>query len=100
MQKNALSKQEASTLEVLKILSGGLRFRILVLLRAHHDGLTVGEIADILQGSVSRTSHQLRILKDANLIVSEGLDHQVRYRLNAERVGSLIDTLCSTYECP
>ena len=93
-----LSNKDKVTLALFKVLSGSVRFRILVLLRAHPKGMSVGDIAEVLEGSVSRISHQLSILKKMSLVTGMGTDHQVRYSLNDKKIESLIDSLCAAYK--
>jgi len=93
-----LSNKDKVTLALFKVLSGSVRFRILILLRVHPNGLSVGEIADVLDGSVSRISHQLSILKKMSLVTGTGADHQVRYALNDKKIESLIDALCTAHK--
>lgn len=68
---NGLTKSDRESLALFKVLSGSVRFRILVLLRMYPKGMTVGDISDVLSGSVSRISHQLSILKKAGLVYAE-----------------------------
>lgn len=98
MNKDSLSKKDSETLALLKALSGSLRFHILLLLNTHPDGLTVGDIAEILNGSISRVSHQLNILKTANLVTATGLDHQVLYTLNSQRIQTLLNSFCGEHQ--
>lgn len=91
MPTDGLSKKDKETLALFKVLSGSLRFRILVLLRAHPAGLIVGDIANVLGGSISRISHQLSILKKIKLVTATGLDHQVRYQIVDHRLKRLLD---------
>lgn len=93
-----LSNKDKVTLALFKVLSGSVRFRILVLLRTHSKGLSVGDIAEILDGSVSRISHQLSILKKMNLVTGTGTDHHVLYALNDKKIESLVDSLCAAHK--
>ena len=94
MLENELSKRDLETLAIFKALSGSLRFHILYLLRLHPEGLIVSDIAEILNGSISRISHQLGILKKCNLVTATGLDHKVSYRLNDKRIKKLLSLVC------
>lgn len=98
MAVSDLSNKDRVALALFKVLSGSVRFRILVLLRMHPNGMSVGDIADVLDGSVSRISHQLSILKKNGLITGTGADHQVVYALNDKKIESLIDSLCAAYK--
>lgn len=94
MRPNGLTAEDSATLALLKVLSGSLRFNILILLRSRPNGMTVGEIAETLNGSTSRISHQLSILKKIGLVSSEGLDHQVRYMIDCERTKRILGAFC------
>lgn len=87
--------KDQEMLAIFKALSGSLRFNILLLLRAHPTGLNAGEIADILNGSPSRISHQLSILKKIHLVTATGMDHEMRYTLNNRIVEKLLDSCCA-----
>ena len=62
------------------ILAGETRARILYLL-IRETRLCVGDIADILQTSVSAVSHQLQVLKKARLVRSRRQKKVVFYNL-------------------
>jgi DNA-binding transcriptional ArsR family regulator len=53
---------------ILRALSGQVRYNILGVLGLSKNGLTVTELAKIFDYSVSRVSHQLRILRKYNLV--------------------------------
>lgn len=62
-------------------LSGDLRLKILYLL--HKEGeLCVCDLADILQTTISAVSHQLRILRELNLVKIRRDAQTIFYTLN------------------
>ena len=96
MLANGLTTEDMLTLAILKILSGSVRFRVLVLLRDRPEGMSVGDIAKSLGGSVSRISHQLSILRKSKLVSTAGMNIHVRYSINRTRVEALIDAICAS----
>ena len=72
----------------LRAVSGSTRFKIMVMLHTHRQGLTITEMAEVLQNSLSRVSHQIRILRQRQIIISTRRHRQVTYRL---RDGSRLD---------
>lgn len=79
-------KEVRQLLQTLRVLCGSMRFRILMTLKyLGQGGLTVTELALILNVSLSRISHQLKILKDYNLIVSKKIGGELRYSLADHR---------------
>ena len=49
-------------------------------------GLTVTELAKILNMSVSRVSHQLRILREHNLVSAKKINRETLYTLANHRI--------------
>lgn len=70
---------------VLHALSGRLRLRILYLLHREPE-LCVCDLADILGESVSAVSHQLRILREQDLVRTRRDGKTVFYSLNEAKV--------------
>lgn len=62
---------------------------LLALVRAGHDGLTVGEIQERLQVPASTLAHHLRFLAAAGLIEQERLGRSVINRARFEHIESL-----------
>ncbi|MBN1585556.1 winged helix-turn-helix transcriptional regulator [Candidatus Uhrbacteria bacterium] len=54
--------------DVLRAISGQVRYRIICALAQSKNGLTVSEIAKLFGYSVSRVSHQLRILRKYRIV--------------------------------
>lgn len=80
------NKDVKETRHILRSLCGPMRFEITLILSKYPEGLTVGEIAELLQSSLSRISHQLRILKKDSLVESAREGRNVTYRISHEHV--------------
>ena len=87
-QKFLTERQIEENLNLLEVLSGEIRLKIIYLL-ASHTSLCVNDIADILKSKVSGISHQLSILKKARLVVSKKRQKTVFYSLN-EKLPDLV----------
>ena len=85
--KIILEKNEVKQLlQTLRVLCGPMRFRILMALKyLGKNGLTVTNIALILNASPSRISHQLKILKDYKLVEIKKKNREVWYTLTDHR---------------
>lgn len=70
-------------------------FRLLV--KAGHNGLTVGQIADHLALPASTLAHHLRTLVDAGLVVQEKTGREVVNRVDFTEMHRVLDFLTS--EC-
>ncbi len=79
--------QAASTL--LKALADPTRMRLLLAMRAGE--LCVCDLATLLQMSESAVSHQLRVLRNANLVAWRREGRQVYYRLADEHVEAILN---------
>lgn len=66
--------------QLLRTISGSTRYQILVLLRAKPAGMTVTDMAKVLRGSLSRISHQMRILRSRKLVAAQRRRREVIYR--------------------
>lgn len=80
------NKDVKETRHILRSLCGPMRFEITLILSKYPEGLTVSEIAELLHSSLSRISHQLRILKKDNLVGSTREGRNVTYRIAHEHV--------------
>ncbi len=67
--------------KLFQALTGKTRYLILNALYRCPDGLTVSQVADILDASPSRTSHQLAILRRHDVIQPMRAGRMVTYRL-------------------
>ena len=70
-------------------ISNATRFKILWALKTN--SLCVCDIANILSMTKSATSHQLKILKDANIITSEKKGKEVLYSLADDHIKIILD---------
>ncbi|MFA6603251.1 MAG: metalloregulator ArsR/SmtB family transcription factor [Patescibacteria group bacterium] len=66
---------------MLRAISGQARWQVLMLLRNSENGLTTTDIAAILKATLSRVSHQLRILKGHGLVKTQRYGRNVVYAL-------------------
>lgn len=83
---------EEEALNALAALSGAPRLRIVKLLvRAGDDGLTAGEISDLIGASPSRTSFHLATLSKAGLVASSRSARQITYKVNFKAIGNLME---------
>ncbi len=76
--------------QIFKTLGSPTRFNILFALMQAE--LCVCDLAHILNRSITATSHQLRILRDQELIKSRREGNVIYYSLMCEHVPHLIDT--------
>ncbi len=74
--------------DFFKIFADPTRIRILELLTEKEK--CVGEIAEILEVSQSAVSHQLKILRLANVVSTEKKGQMVTYRLADEHIRIII----------
>ena len=75
--------------ELFKIFGDSTRIRILFQLFEKHE-VSVGELADNLNMTVSAVSHQLKILKQSKLIKSRREGKTVFYSLADDHVKTII----------
>ena len=78
----------AEVAELFKMFGDPTRAKILGCLQIRE--LNVGEIADVLNMSVSAVSHQLRVLRAAKLVKGVKEGKEVRYSLDDDHVRSMI----------
>lgn len=62
------TKEVKARRDILRAISGQVRFNILAALGQTADGMTVSELAKLFHYSVSRVSHQLRILRTHHIV--------------------------------
>ena len=80
---------------LFKVLSDPTRIKIIYLLK--DSNLSVNEIKDILNMTQSAVSHQLRVLKDANLVKYERSGKNVIYSLSDNHVYEIFNQAINTY---
>lgn len=71
---------------MLRALTGISRFKIYIMLAENKDGMTVTEIARATGSSLSKISHQLRILKQNGLVKSRGTNRETIYMTDAPKI--------------
>lgn len=75
--------------ELYKVFGDSTRAKILSCLEI--SPLVVGQIADVLNMSVSAVSHQLRILKSAKLVKTTKIGKEVKYSLDDNHVSLIFE---------
>ena len=92
--KSLMQSDEVSykTAELFKIFADNTRLKILNLLSISE--LCVCDIADVLNMTISAISHQLRILKQSNLVKQRRDGKSIYYSLADSHVEKII--LCAT----
>jgi DNA-binding transcriptional ArsR family regulator len=83
------SKENRELGKILRVLCGPSRLSIIILLKRYKNGLTVTDLAKILNSSLSKVSHQLAILRRNKFV-------EIRSR-NRETVYGLADHRMSKY---
>ena len=75
--------------ELFKMFGDPTRAKILQCLQIRD--LNVGEIADVLEMSVSAVSHQLRVLRAAKLVRGTKEGKEVKYSLDDDHVTKILE---------
>ncbi|MCH5150671.1 MAG: winged helix-turn-helix transcriptional regulator [Spirochaetales bacterium] len=75
--------------QLFKMFGDPTRARILKCLQIKD--LYVGEIADILEMSISAVSHQLRVLRSAKLVKGTKEGKEVKYSLDDDHVTKILE---------
>lgn len=78
-----------SLAELFKMFGDPTRAKILQCLQIRD--LYVGEIADILDMSISAVSHQLRVLRSSKLVKGTKEGKEVRYSLDDDHVTKILE---------
>ena len=65
----------------LRTVSGSMRYKILVLLESEPKGMIVSDLADILGASLSRVSHQMRILREHHVVSAARANRTAKYAI-------------------
>ena len=82
---------------LLEAISDPVRMRIMFLLK-HQGRLNVGEITRQFHISRPAISHHLKMLKDADIVLSEKSGQEIYYWLNTQRVVTALRTLADKLE--
>ena len=75
---------------MMRVCCGPMRFKVLTLLGSRREGFTVTELARVLQSSLSRVSHQLRILRKHKLVFAKGINRETIYRLSNGKIAECL----------
>lgn len=78
-----------SLAELFKVFGDTTRTKILKCLQIQD--LCVGEIANVLEMSISAISHQLRVLRSAKLVRGKKEGKEVKYSLDDEHVALILE---------
>ncbi|HRY62159.1 MAG TPA: helix-turn-helix domain-containing protein [Candidatus Paceibacterota bacterium] len=76
--------------KLLRVICGPTRHKIIHILNRSKRGLTETEIAHVLSSSLSKISHQMKILKEHELIVSSGKGRDAIYRLANHKIKNFL----------
>lgn len=79
-------KKAGESFDIICVLCGKTRFKIALVLMHYREGLTVTELSKILNASLSRISHQLRILRAHKLVLARRKNREVIYKLANHRL--------------
>jgi DNA-binding transcriptional ArsR family regulator len=80
------SKESRDYMKMLRVIGGSMRLRVLMLLRKAGRPLSVTEIAEVMDGTLSRISHQVGILKRYGFVHSKRSSRSVLYSLASSKV--------------
>ena len=84
-------------LKMTSAIFGVPRFKIVAALCRFEEGLTVTEIAEIMQAPISRISHQLAILRHAGLVRRRRRNREAIYALDKRQIARAHETLHSMF---
>ncbi len=90
LRRKLATPDAVKTFRAIRAAAGSSRLKILFALRSSKDGLTITDISKLLSASLSRVSHQMRILKKAGLVSAEKDGRNVFYRGNNAAVAKLV----------
>ncbi|MDP2671714.1 MAG: metalloregulator ArsR/SmtB family transcription factor [bacterium] len=80
LQKEIFSSKIKESAEWINLLNSETRLQLLLVLWKK-DSLCVGDLADVVRLNISAVSHQLRLLKDYNLVSAKRKKKVVYYSL-------------------
>ncbi|HEX9664482.1 MAG TPA: metalloregulator ArsR/SmtB family transcription factor [Patescibacteria group bacterium] len=84
------SRKVKESYTILRVLSGITRFKIVLILNYRERGLTVSEIASVLDMSLPSVSHQLKILRKHKVVTGRGMNREVVYALNNHHLRKIL----------
>lgn len=85
-QKLLKSERVKNGHNIIRAVAGLTRYRIITLLNINPNGLTVSDLASIFSASPSKISHQLRVLKNYNLVFGKREGQTILYRMHADKI--------------
>jgi len=71
---------------ICRAICAPTRFKLIALLRHYQKGLTVTQLAKMLRASLSRVSHQLRILKAHKLVEATSQNRKKIYKITKHNI--------------
>lgn len=77
-------------MKMLRVITGSMRLRVLMLLDQAKRPLSVTEIAEVMDGTLSRISHQVGILSDHGFVRAKRDGRSMLYSIVAPKVYSYI----------
>jgi len=93
MRRRLRSKKFKNELKMVRSVCSQPRFKIMVALCHNLAGLTVSDIAEILQAPISRISHQLAILRGIKVVRRRRRNREMIYTLDARPMRGAHDCL-------
>jgi len=93
MRLRLRSQKFKNELRMVRSVCSQPRFKIMVALCHHVDGLTVSEIAAVLQAPISRISHQLAILRGIRAVKRRRRNREMIYTLDPRPMRGAHDCL-------
>jgi len=97
IEQNSLIDQAEEVAEVLKQLSN--KYRLIILCTLAEKELSVGELNERVPLSQSALSQHLGKLREAKLVVTRRESQTIYYRVEDERIRTLLQVLYENY-CP
>lgn len=93
MRNRLRSKKFKDELKIVRSVCSTPRFKIMSALCHNINGLTVSEIAEIMQAPISRISHQLAILRGIKAVGRQRRNREMIYTLDGRALRSAHDCL-------
>lgn len=94
---NPSTNENEQAMRLLDGIRDPIRMDIIFLL-ADGKSLNVGEITSRFKVSRPAISHHLKVLKDANIVISEKTGQEVYYRLDRQRIVSGLRLIADSIE--
>ncbi len=78
----------------IRVFCSQPRFKIMTALRNYPGGLTVSEIAEVLDAPISRVSHQLAILRGRRFVKRRRQNRERIYTLEPKQIAKAHNSFC------